>query len=44
MTISPTNERTTAATERAHDVSSGRLREAIRIMLSEHGYDVESRL
>jgi hypothetical protein len=44
MTISPTNERATAATDRANDGSSGRLREAIRIMLSEHGYDVESRL
>ena len=44
MTISPTNERATAATDRANDGSLGRLREAIRIMLSEHGYDVESRL
>jgi hypothetical protein len=42
--MSPTNERTAAATERAPDDGSWRrLQDAIRTMLAEHGYEVEAR-
>ena len=43
MTMSPTNERKTAGPERAPDVSWHRIRDAICVVLAEHGYNVERR-
>jgi len=41
--MSPTNDRTATATDRATDGAWHTLRDAIRTMLAEHGYDVEAR-